>query len=519
MEYSDNVITRALLSVSDKTGIVELAECLARHKVQILSTGNTAKYLKDNGIAVMDVSTHTEFPEIMDGRVKTLHPKIHGGILADRENEKHITAMETHDITKIDMVVVNLYPFVETLKGGGSFEQIIENIDIGGPSMVRSTAKNHKYTTILTNPNQYAGIIEEMDNHQGATTPETRVELARQAFAHTAEYDANIANWFASLDNENKPEKLFMVGDLKQGLRYGENPHQTASLYELNDDTVSIVGAKQIGDKELSYNNINDADSAFEIVCEYDDTACVIIKHATPCGIAVGNSVGEAWEKALACDSTSAFGGIVAFNSPVDETLIDVLGDIFLEVIIAPKFSDKFIEAISDRTNLRLLETGGLFDGKSNANTVKHMAGGLLVQSRDNGKVKKSDCEVVTKRKPSDEEWNDLMFSWTAVKNVKSNAIVYAKNGQTVGIGAGQTSRVDSAKFAQIRAGEFLGTKGSVVASDAFFPFADGLQVCIDAGITAVIQPGGSKNDAEVIKLADENNIAMVFTNIRHFKH
>ena len=519
MEYNDNAITRALLSVSDKTGIVELAECLARHKVQILSTGNTAKFLKDAGVAVMDVSIHTEFPEIMDGRVKTLHPKIHGGILADRENEKHITAMQTHEITQIDMVVVNLYPFVETVKNGGSFEEIIENIDIGGPSMVRSTAKNHKYTTILTHPNQYANIIEEMDNHQGATTPETRAQLAKQAFAHTAEYDANIANWFARLDTDTTPEKLFMVGDLKQDLRYGENPHQTASLYELNDDTIGIVGAKQIGGKELSYNNINDADSAFEIVCGFHDTACVIIKHATPCGIALGKSVAQSWEKALACDPTSAFGGIVAFNREVDESLIDVLGDIFLEVIIAPKFSDKFIERVSERANLRLLETGGLFDDKSNANVVKHMADGLLVQSRDNAKITKSDCEVVTKRKPTDEEWNNLMFSWVAVKNVKSNAIVYAKNGQTVGIGAGQTSRVDSAKFGAQRAGEFLGTKDSVVASDAFFPFADGLQVCIDAGITAVIQPGGSKNDDEVIKLADEAGITMVFTGVRHFKH
>ncbi|MGB1360903.1 MAG: bifunctional phosphoribosylaminoimidazolecarboxamide formyltransferase/IMP cyclohydrolase [Alphaproteobacteria bacterium] len=516
---TDNKIIRALLSVSDKTGIVELAEGLARHKVHILSTGGTAKALKEAGIAITDVSTHTEFPEIMDGRVKTLHPKIHGGILADRDNEKHIMAMETHNISQIDMVVVNLYPFVNTVKSGAGFDDCIENIDIGGPSMVRSCAKNHKHTTILTNPNQYQKILDEMDANSGETTPETRRDLAWEAFAHTAEYDANIANWFASKLDKEAPEKIFSISNLKQTLRYGENPHQSASVYSNDDGRVGVVNANQIQGKELSYNNLNDADAAFEMVCEYDDPACAIIKHANPCGLAVGKGASDAWKKALSSDPVSAFGGIVAFNCEVDEDLVEALGDIFLEVIIAPSFTDKFKKAIETRQNLRLLETNGLADNKDSSNMLKNIAGGVLVQSRDNGSVKKSDCKVVTKRKPTDTEWEDLLFAWKSVKNVKSNAIVYTKNGQTVGIGAGQMSRVDSARIGAEKADLFEGAKDSVVASDAFFPFADGLQVCIDAGITAVIQPGGSKNDDEVIKAADEAGIAMVFTGMRHFKH
>ncbi len=516
-------IQRVLISVFDKAGIVEFAKGLAKYKIQILSTGGTAKILKKAGVIVTDVSKHTEFPEILDGRVKTLHPKIHAGILSIRDNDKHVMALETQNISNIDMVVVNLYPFIKTVKNGADYDECIENIDIGGPAMVRSCAKNHKYTTIITNPNQYDLVLKEINYNMGETTYEMRKSLAVEAFSHTAEYDLNIANWFSNQNKQKIPTKIFNVANLKRELRYGENPHQKAVLYSFDNDNIGIIGAKQLQGKELSYNNINDADSAFEIVCEYDEPACVVIKHTNPCGVAIGNSAKDAWEKALSCDPVSAFGGVVAFNCEVKEDLADVLGDIFLEVIIAPSFSEEFLNSVKCRQKLRLLETGNIANKKHDSNVMKYISGGLLIQSRDNVKINKDDCRVMTKTQPTEQQWNDLMFAWTSVKNLKSNAIVYVKNGKTIGIGAGQTSRVDSANIGAKKIKSFFDAKentdGIVVASDAFFPFADGLQVCIDAGISAVIQPGGSINDDEVIKCADEAGIAMIFTGIRHFKH
>ncbi|QIV96659.1 IMP cyclohydrolase /phosphoribosylaminoimidazolecarboxamide formyltransferase [Allofrancisella inopinata] len=512
-------IKRVLISVSDKTGIVDFANQLAKYGIEILSTGGTSKTLKDAGLKVKDVSEHTLFPEIMNGRVKTLHPLIHGGILADRDNLEHIKAMQENNIGEIDMVVVNLYPFVNTVASGADFETCIENIDIGGPSMVRSCAKNHKHTTIVTNPNQYQTIIKEMAGNNGSTTLETRRKLALEAFSHTAEYDSHIANWFSKELKEEYPEKLFSVGTLKQVLRYGENPHQKAAVYSTNSNTISITNAKQLQGKELSYNNINDADGAFEMVCEFTQPSCAIIKHANPCGIASGKNAYQAWQKALSCDPISAFGGIVAFNCEVDEEFANSLGKMFLEVIIAPSYTPKALEILASKKNLRVLETGQIFDTKSSRMISKNIHGGLLSQSYDNGGVTIQDCKVVTNRIPSEQEWTDLMFAWKAVKYVKSNAIVYARDTQTVGIGAGQMSRVDSARIGAEKAQAHAGAMNSVVASDAFFPFADGLEECIKAGAKAVIQPGGSKNDQEVIDAANKAGIAMVFTNIRHFRH
>ncbi|KEI35049.1 IMP cyclohydrolase [Francisella sp. W12-1067] len=512
-------IKRVLISVSDKTGIVDFANQLAKYGIEILSTGGTSKTLKDSGLKVKDVSEHTLFPEIMNGRVKTLHPLIHGGILADRDNFEHIKAMQENNIGEIDMVVVNLYPFVNTVASGADFETCIENIDIGGPSMVRSCAKNHKHTTIVTNPNQYQTIIKEMAENNGSTTLETRRKLALEAFSHTAEYDSHIANWFSKELKEEYPEKLFSVGTLKQVLRYGENPHQKAAVYSTNPNTVSTTNAKQLQGKELSYNNINDADGAFEMVCEFTEPSCAIIKHANPCGIASGESAYQAWQKALSCDPISAFGGIVAFNCEVDEEFANSLGKIFLEVIIAPSYTQQALEILAAKKNLRVLETGIVFDTKSSRMISKNIHGGILSQSYDNGGVTIQDCKVVTDRVPSEQEWADLMFAWKAVKYVKSNAIVYARDTQTVGIGAGQMSRVDSARIGAEKAQVHAGATNSVVASDAFFPFADGLEECIRAGAKAVIQPGGSKNDQEVIDAANKAGIAMVFTNMRHFRH
>ncbi|AJC48531.1 bifunctional phosphoribosylaminoimidazolecarboxamide formyltransferase/IMP cyclohydrolase [Allofrancisella guangzhouensis] len=512
-------IKRVLISVSDKTGIVDFANQLAEYDIEILSTDGTSKVLKEAGLTVKDVSEHTLFPEIMNGRVKTLHPLIHGGILADRDNPQHIKAMQENNIGEIDMVVVNLYPFVNTVNSGADFDTCIENIDIGGPSMVRSCAKNHKHTTIVTNPNQYQIIIKEMAENNGSTTLETRRKLALEAFSHTAEYDSHIANWFSKELKEEYPEKLFSVGTLKQVLRYGENPHQKAAVYSTNSSTISITNAKQLQGKELSYNNINDADGAFEMVCEFTEPSCAIIKHANPCGIASGENAYQAWQKALSCDPISAFGGIVAFNCEVDEEFANSLGKMFLEVIIAPSYTPKALEILASKKNLRVLETGQIFDTKSSRMISKNIHGGILSQSYDNGGVTIQDCKVVTNRAPSEQEWADLMFAWKAVKYVKSNAIVYAKDTQTVGIGAGQMSRVDSARIGAKKAQAHAGAINSVVASDAFFPFADGLEECIKAGAKAVIQPGGSKNDQEVIDAANKAGIAMVFTSIRHFRH
>lgn len=512
-------IKRVLISVSDKTGIVEFATQLSKYNVQILSTGGTSKALKEAGLNVTDVADHTHFPEIMNGRVKTLHPLIHGGILADRDNQEHLNAMLENNIGQIDMVVVNLYPFVDTIASGADYDTCVENIDIGGPSMVRSCAKNHKHTTILTNPQQYATTVQEMAENNGVTTLATRKIFALEAFAHTAEYDSHIANWFSKELDEKHPQKLFSVGTLQQVLRYGENPHQKAAVYSTDKNSVSITNAKQLQGKELSYNNLNDADGAFELVCEFNKPSCAIIKHANPCGIASGKNALEAWNKALSCDPISAFGGIVAFNCEVDAEFASSLGKMFLEVIIAPSYSEQALEILALKKNLRVLATGKTFDTKANRMINKNIHGGILRQSYDNGNIAIADCTVVTDRKPTDQELADLAFAWKAVKFVKSNAIVYARDTQTVGIGAGQMSRVDSARIGAEKASSHQTATNSVVASDAFFPFADGLEECINAGVTAVIQPGGSKNDQEVIDAANKAGITMIFTGMRHFRH
>ena len=512
-------IKRVLISVSDKTGIVEFATELSKHNVQILSTGGTSKALNDAGLEVTDVSNHTHFPEIMNGRVKTLHPLIHGGILADRDNQEHLDAMLENNITRIDMVVVNLYPFVNTVASGADYDTCVENIDIGGPSMVRSCAKNHKHTTILTNPEQYSTVVKEMAENEGETTLATRKAFALEAFAHTAEYDSHIANWFSSQLEEEHPQKLFSVGTLQEVLRYGENPHQKAAVYSTDTVTTSITNAKQLQGKELSYNNLNDADGAFEMVCEFNEPSCAIIKHANPCGIASGANAHQAWVKALSCDPISAFGGIVAFNCEVDAEFASSLGKMFLEVIIAPSYTKEALEILSAKKNLRVLETGKTFDTKSERMISKNIHGGILRQSYDNGGATIADCTVATNRQPTEQEWADMLFAWKTVKFVKSNAIVYARDTQTVGIGAGQMSRVDSARIGAEKANSHETAKNSAVASDAFFPFADGLEECIKAGATAVIQPGGSKNDQEVIDAANKAGITMVFTGMRHFRH
>lgn len=512
-------IKRVLISVFDKTGIIKLAKELSKYNIEILSTGGTSKTLKDAGINVTDVSEHIKFPEIMNGRVKTLHPLIHGGILADRDNPEHVDAMLKNHIEQIDMVVINLYPFVNTVKSDADFDTCTENIDIGGPAMVRSCAKNYKHTTIVTNPNQYALVIQEIADNDGQTTLQTRREFAKEAFAHTAEYDSHIANWFSKELAEEYPQKLFSVGTLKQVLRYGENPHQKAAVYSTDRDSISIINAKQLQGKELSYNNLNDADGAFEMVCEYSEPSCAIIKHANPCGIASGKNAYQAWQKSLACDPISAFGSIVAFNCEVDKEFAESLGKMFLEVIIAPSYTQEALDILASKKNLRVLVIGKVFDTKSSRMISKNIHGGILSQSYDNGIVEINDCKVVTDRAPSNKEWVDLMFAWKAVKYVKSNAIVYARDTKTVGIGAGQMSRVDSARIGAGKAQAFQSAKGSVVASDAFFPFADGLEECIKAGAIAVIQPGGSKNDQEVIDAANKAGIAMAFTGMRHFRH
>ena len=511
-------IQRALLSVSDKTGIVELAKALATHKIHILSTGGTAKVLKEAGIAITEVSAHTSFPEIMGGRVKTLHPSIHGGILADRNNKKHLSSMEIHEIPPIDMVVVNLYPFQKTVLGGGDVETCIENIDIGGPAMIRSGAKNYAFITVLTNFDQYDAVIQEMQEHGGETTLATRQNLALQAFSHTAKYDADVSNWLSKVRGNEHVETLFNIGQRKEVLRYGENPHQKSALYATDSTKICVANAIQLQGKPLSYNNLNDSDVAFEMVCEYNKPSCAIIKHANPCGIASGTNSTDAFQKALSCDSQSAFGGILAFNTEFDAETANMIKDLFAEVIIAPSFTEDAKKILLAKTNLRVLETGGVHCTENNS-VIKNINGAILVQDTDISNLSKDTCTIVTKVQPTDAQWEDLFFAFRAVKHVKSNAIVLARDNKTVGIGAGQMSRVDSAKIACEKADAFLGTKNAVVASDAFFPFPDALQLCINAGIKAVIQPGGSKNDDKIIALADEIDIPMVFTHTRHFKH
>ncbi len=521
-------LKRALLSVSDKTGLIELAQALSDQNVEILSTGGSAKAIRDAGINVKEVADHTGFPEMMDGRVKTLHPKIHGGILALRDKDTHKDAMEDHDIGQIDLVATNLYPFEETVAKGADFDTCIENIDIGGPAMVRSAAKNHRFVTIITDPSDYPHVIEEIKNN-GGTTLETRKNLAAKAYSKTGAYDAAIATWFAGETGETFPERMVFSGTKAQICRYGENPHQNAAFYKNSESRPGVSTAHQYQGKELSYNNLNDTDAAFELISEFDPAipTVAIIKHANPCGVAMGKTYLEAYQKALMCDPVSAFGGIIALNGTLDAETAKEISNIFTEVIIAPKISDEALEILGAKKNLRVLSTGGLADPKQSASMVKTVAGGYLVQNRDAGKVAKEDLKVVTKRKPSEEELSDLLFAFQVAKHVKSNAIVYVKKGMTVGVGAGQMNRKDSSRIAALRAGEAAETagisetlaKGSVVASDAFFPFADGLMEAANAGATAVIQPGGSMRDDEVIKAADDAGIAMVMTGMRHFKH
>ncbi|WP_274423327.1 bifunctional phosphoribosylaminoimidazolecarboxamide formyltransferase/IMP cyclohydrolase [Chelativorans sp. YIM 93263] len=523
-------IKKALLSVSDKSGIVDLARALAEHEIDLVSTGGTARALTGDGLMVRDVSDLTGFPEIMDGRVKTLHPNVHGGLLGIRDDEEHRAAMEAHAIQPIDLIIINLYPFEEVRFGGGDYATTVENIDIGGPAMLRAAAKNHAYVTVVTDPADYERVLQALNEHDGAVPYRLRQELAAKAYARTAAYDAAISQWFAETLQIEQPEWQSFGGRLKQVMRYGENPHQKAGFYVTGDRRPGVATASQTQGKQLSYNNINDTDAAFELVCEFDPqktAAVAIIKHANPCGVAEGASLAEAYKQALACDPVSAFGGIVALNRPLDAEAAEEIAKIFTEVIIAPDATDEAQALIAAKKNLRLLLTNGVADPRQPGLTAKTVSGGLLVQTRDNGSVDDLDLKVVTKRAPSDKEMADLKFAFRVAKHVKSNAIVYARDGATIGIGAGQMSRVDSARIAARKAedaaeaaglGEPL-TKGSVVASDAFFPFADGLLSAVEAGATAVIQPGGSMRDEEVIAAADENGIAMVFTGIRHFRH
>src|SRR5215467_13924330 len=520
----------ALISVSDKSGLVEFARALAASGVELISTGGTRKALADAGVGALDVSEVTGFPEMMDGRVKTLHPKIHGGLLAIRDNTEHADAMRAHGIRPIDLLVVNLYPFEATVAKGADLETCIENIDIGGPAMIRAAAKNHADVAVVVDPGDYAVVLAELKQHGGATTLALRKKLAAKAYARTGAYDAAISNWFANTLGDAAPAYRAIGGSLIEPLRYGENPHQSAAFYRTSELRPGVATARQVQGKQLSYNNINDTDAAYECVAEFDPqrtAACVIVKHANPCGAAEGASLIEAYRKALACDPVSAFGGIVAVNRKLDAEAARAITDIFTEVIIAPEASEEAIAVVGAKKNLRLLIADGLPDPRAAGMTVKSVAGGLLVQSRDNAVVDDMKLEVVTRRAPTNAELTDLAFAFRVAKHVKSNTIVYAKDRATVGIGAGQMSRVDAARIAARKAEDAASaaallqplTRGSVVASDAFFPFPDGLLVAIEAGATAVIQPGGSVNDDKVIAAADEHNVAMVFTGTRHFRH
>ena len=525
----DLPIARALISVSDKSGLIDFARGLENLGVEILSTGGTAKALAEEGIAVIDVSQVTGFPEIMDGRVKTLHPKVHGGLLSIRGNAEHEAARATHGIGNIDLLAVNLYPFEQARARQANYEESVENIDIGGPAMIRAAAKNHDSVTVIVEPSDYTAVLDEMRANKNATTFESRRKLAARAFARTAAYDAMISNWLLGESGEAFAPHRAFGGPLIASLRYGENPHQSAGLYRSGEQRIGVATARQMQGKELSYNNINDTDAAFECVAEFGNSrpACVIVKHANPCGAAIGNTLLEAYHAALACDPVSAFGGILAFNQRLDAATAAEIVKLFTEVIIAPGADDEALAIIAAKKNLRLLVTDGLPDPKAPGFTVKTVAGGLLVQSRDNGAVAQAELRVVTKRAPSEKEMEDLLFAFKLAKHVKSNAIVYAKNLASVGIGAGQMSRLDSSRIAARKsadAAEALGqkeplAKGAVVASDAFFPFADGLIAAAEAGATAIIQPGGSMRDEDVIKAADEAGLAMVFTGMRHFRH
>ena len=523
-------VTRALLSVSDKTGLVPFAQALAQRGVELVSTGGTHAALVAAGLEVQEVSELTGFPEMMDGRVKTLHPAVHGGLLAVRSNPEHQAAMLAHGIPSIDLLVVNLYPFEATVAAGKGYDDCVENIDIGGPAMIRAAAKNHADVAVVVDLADYDAILADLADHDGSVTLTLRRRLAQTAYARTASYDAAISNWLAGQIGEATPAFRAIGGTLAEAMRYGENPHQSAAFYRGPEARPGVATARQVQGKQLSYNNVNDTDAAFECVAEFDparSAAVAIIKHANPCGVAEGESLLDAYEKALRCDPVSAFGGIVALNRTLDAQAARKIVEIFTEVIIAPDASDEAIAIVAAKKNLRLLLTDGLPDPRSTGLVVRTVSGGFLAQSRDNAVVDDMDLKVVTRRAPTNEELGDLRFAFRVAKHVKSNAIVYAKGGATVGIGAGQMSRIDSSRIAAWKAAEAAKTaglpeslaKGSVVASDAFFPFADGLLAAAEAGATAVIQPGGSMRDDEVIRAADEAGLAMVFTGHRHFRH
>jgi phosphoribosylaminoimidazolecarboxamide formyltransferase/IMP cyclohydrolase len=521
-------IRRALISVSDKSGLIDFARFLVGQGVEILSTGGTARAMAEAGLPVREVADYTGFPEMLDGRVKTLHPKVHGGLLGIRDDAAHRAAMDAQGILPIDLLVVNLYPFEETVAKGAAYDDCVENIDIGGPAMIRAASKNHAAVTVVVDTEDYAAVREEMTAHGGATTLALRQRLAAIAYARTAAYDAAIATWFAQDLGDTFPRRMVFAGTLAQTMRYGENPHQAAAFYRGGERRPGVAGAEQVQGKELSYNNFNDTDAAFELVAEFAEPACVVVKHANPCGVALAGegSLADAYRRAYSCDTESAFGGIVAVNRPLDGETAEELAKIFLEVIIAPEITAEARAILGRKKNLRVLRTGGLPDAAAAGLTVKSLAGGLLVQGRDNA-LTSGDLKVVTKRSPSEREMADLLFAFTVGKHVKSNAIVYVRNGMTVGVGAGQMSRVNASRIAAFRAEQAARAagetdswaKGSVVASDAFFPFADGLLAAAEAGATAVIQPGGSVRDDEVIKAADEAGLAMVLTGMRHFRH
>ena len=523
-------IRRALLSVSDKTGLIELATALNSRGIELLSTGGTAKSIREVGLPVRDVSEITGFPEMMDGRVKTLHPMVHGGLLALRDNKDHVDAMNSHGIIEIDLLVVNLYPFEETVEKGEDYASCIENIDIGGPAMIRAAAKNHGFVSVVVDVEDYNFLIEELNSNDGSTTLKFRQKLAQNAYALTGAYDAAVSTWMAGAINESTPRRKVISGKFSQEMRYGENPHQSASFYLSGNVRPGVASAKQHQGKELSYNNINDTDAAFELVSEFspkDGPAVAIIKHANPCGVAKGVSLVDAYNKALNCDQTSAFGGIIALNDTLDGETAEQICQIFTEVVIAPSATDEAKAIFANKKNLRLLTTEDLPNVKDEGQIWRQVSGGYLIQDRDNGLIKQKDLNVVTRRMPTDIEIRDMLFAWKVAKHVKSNAIVYAKDNVTVGIGAGQMNRLDSTRIAARKSKDMatnIGinnplTIGSVVASDAFFPFSDGLLAAAEAGATAIIQPGGSMRDDEVIAAANEAGLAMVFTNMRHFKH
>jgi phosphoribosylaminoimidazolecarboxamide formyltransferase/IMP cyclohydrolase len=522
-------VRTALISVSDKSGIAELARELSGLGIRILSTGGTFKALSADGIAVTDVSDVTGFPEIMDGRVKTLHPNVHGGLLAIRDDADHVAAMEKHGISGIDIAIINLYPFEEVRARGENYAQSVENIDIGGPAMIRAAAKNHAYVTVMTDPADYAELLGELKG-DGTVGYPFRQRMAQKAYARTAAYDAAISNWLAEDLGIDAPRHRAIGGVLREQMRYGENPHQKAAFYVTGEKRPGVANATLLQGKQLSYNNINDTDAAFELVAEFPTeagAACAIIKHANPCGVATGGTLKDAYLKALACDSTSAFGGIIALNSALDGATASEIVKLFTEVIIAPEVSDEAKAIIATKPNLRLLVTGGLPDPRTAGLTMRTVSGGFLVQTRDNAMVEDLDLKVVTSRVPTSQELADMRFAFKVAKHVKSNAVVYARDGQAAGIGAGQMSRVDSARIAAVKAEEAARangwtepmTKGSAAASEAFLPFADSLLSMISAGATALIQPGGSMRDQEVIDAANAHGVAMVFTGSRHFRH